>query len=58
VTGEAGQAERGRAAAAAQPATPWRGAGAQRRRSGRGGVGKCGGVNPMRLYREPSYDTE
>src|SRR5437773_11938593 len=25
--------------------------GAQRRRSGRGGVGKCGGVNPMRLVR-------
>jgi len=37
---------------------PRRVAGVQRRRSGRGGVGKGRGVNPMRLVREPSYDTE
>ena len=29
----------------------------QRRRSGRGGVGKCGGVNPMRTIHRGSYDT-
>jgi len=52
-----GKRSDGATGAEAQPATPWRGAGAQRRRSGRGGVGKCGGANPIRIDRGPSYDT-